>query len=60
MEVKDEEIKNLKAMAYDMVLNIQNQQRNLVMIEQEILRRQQIKAKEIVDDVQVDIKEKKK
>jgi len=59
MQIEDMDIKDLKALAYDISINMQKSQQDIMVINQEIMRKQQLKSREIIDDTKIDIKEKK-
>jgi len=58
-DINKMDIKDLKALAYDVSVNMQQSQQYLIAINQEIQKKQQIQSKEIIDDAKIDIKENK-
>lgn len=50
-------VTDLKALAYDVVSNVQKLQQDLIILNQEIVNKSQRVQKEIVDDAKIDVKE---
>ena len=57
MDIDKMDIKDLKALAYDVAGTMQKLQQDLMTINQEIINKNQRQVKEIKDDVKIDIKE---
>jgi len=57
MDIDKMDVKDLKALAYDVAGTMQKLQQDLMTINQEIINKTQRQVKEIKDDVKIDIKE---